>query len=749
MARTKNTGRVPAPIPPPTTETESPSQPPVPPPSPISETISERFTTAPNSDTEINQQNPTNSSVELGNAEKIIAETIMKLSQEDVSKSISQSSNPLPKPLIVYTKSKSKSTKIPQVRRSARLLSSGGTKKPVIDNTIYEVNDSDSEELETTSLTRHTKPLSQIIEPSKSTQTTKSAPVKTRTPSKAFLDHLEKYVAEKGKTSSSEEEEAEKNSDDNGEKGKSPEIEEPTLTQLLPKNMVIPLIHYSEREDFDLFWNGKPVPSCRYYDFANLASGGIDVMKLTESQGWTHLFRMRETVYPRVVQAFYFNAKVDPENDQIKSTLRNVEIILTPEILGNYLNLPTDGAKLNGDTWYSAAQVNKKDLIQEMFVAEGAKLPQPPASYLKTEYKVLFNMVQNHIFPRIGTREKVYDGDLMVMHHLGTGKKLNLPYVIIHNMIEAASSGSKKITLPYGMHLTKVFRECNVELRKEKSFNNSKVFDLKNLSHMKKAADAPTVGEKRKREVFEADRLLSATGTAEQSENVLNIAPPENSSLEPTPTISVPFVNLDVSLGFDSSFGLNLQPTLSQNAAHVLEGLSTNPRFTNKALFSPPFYDSQSSSEFLKSLLKIPSPEPSQLPIPLYSADGSLPSFPPLFGSLKSFCSSGQNIEDAAPPADNPAAAGPSTRPKRTKMEKDVSKTKRETTKILEAMMQQNNLLMHIMLEQQNYRTWLCDHVCPLLNIPHPPAHPPPHIPEFPQPENDPSSDASSPTVSP
>ncbi|PNX66432.1 hypothetical protein L195_g055091, partial [Trifolium pratense] len=256
------------------------------------------------------------------------------------------------------------------------------------------------------------------------------------------------------------------------------------------------------------------------------------------------------------------------------------------------------------------------------------------------------------------------------------------------------------------------------------------------------------VGEKRKREVFEADRLLSATGTAEQSENVLNFAPPENSSLEPTPTISVPFVNLDVSLGFDSSFGLNLQPTLSQNAAHVLEGLSTNPRFTNKALFSPPFYDSQSSSEFLKSLLKIPSPEPSQLPIPLYSADGSLPSFPPLFGSLKSFCSSGQNVEDFIPNVDA-AAAGPSTRPKRTKMEKEVSKTKRQTTKILEAMMQQNNLLMHIMLEQQNYRNWLCNHVCPILNIPHPSANPPPHIPEFPQPENDPSSDASSPTVSP
>ncbi|PNX58946.1 hypothetical protein L195_g059441, partial [Trifolium pratense] len=113
MARTKNTGRLPAPIPPPTSENESPSLPPVPPPFPISENISESLAIAPNSDTEIFQI-PSNPLMELGNTEQIIAETIMKLSQEDSSNSISQSSNPAPKPLIVYTKSKSKSTKIPQ-----------------------------------------------------------------------------------------------------------------------------------------------------------------------------------------------------------------------------------------------------------------------------------------------------------------------------------------------------------------------------------------------------------------------------------------------------------------------------------------------------------------------------------------------------------------------------------------------------------------------------------------------------------
>ncbi|MCI28409.1 hypothetical protein A2U01_0049610 [Trifolium medium] len=81
-------------------------------------------------------------------------------------------------------------------------------------------------------------------------------------------------------------------------------------------------------------------------------------------------------------------------------------------------------------------------------------------------------------------------------------------------------------------------------------------------------------------------------------------------------------------------------------------------------------------------------------------------------------------------------------------MEKEVSKIIRETTKILEALMQQNNLIMHIMLEFQLYREWLSDQVCPRLHVPPPSFNPPPHIPEFPQLENDPSSDASNPIVS-
>ncbi|MCI12129.1 hypothetical protein A2U01_0033232 [Trifolium medium] len=50
------------------------------------------------------------------------------------------------------------------------------------------------------------------------------------------------------------------------------------------ENLQIPLVHFTDKEDFDLYWPVKPVPSCRIYDFENLLSGGIDVMRLTKIQ---------------------------------------------------------------------------------------------------------------------------------------------------------------------------------------------------------------------------------------------------------------------------------------------------------------------------------------------------------------------------------------------------------------------------------------------------------------------------------
>jgi hypothetical protein len=126
---------------------------------------------------------------------------------------------------------------------------------------------------------------------------------------------------------------------------------------------------------------------------------------------------MRETIYPRLVQAFYFNDEIENTSNTIDSNLKGKLVTLNPTKLGKILELPTDGEEIFGDGWYSKANVKKSDLMTEFFTPEGAKLPQPQASFLKREYKVVFNMIQNHIFSRTGTKEKIYDGDMMIMHY--------------------------------------------------------------------------------------------------------------------------------------------------------------------------------------------------------------------------------------------------------------------------------------------------------------------------------------------
>ncbi|MCI08396.1 hypothetical protein A2U01_0029473, partial [Trifolium medium] len=143
------------------------------------------------------------------------------------------------------------------------------------------------------------------------------------------------------------------------------------------------------------------------------------------------------------------------------------------------------------------------------------------------------------------------------MYHLDEGIKLNLPYVIVQHMMAVATSGPKKNTLPYGIILTKFFKDLGLDLRKEQSFNNCKVFNMKNTHHMKflkeKDSDSTSlVGEKRKREVFEAGKTLPV----EQSENVLNVSANGNQTLETTQSYFVPFVDLETSLHFDLSFGI-------------------------------------------------------------------------------------------------------------------------------------------------------------------------------------------------
>jgi hypothetical protein len=117
---------------------------------------------------------------------------------------------------------------------------------------------------------------------------------------------------------------------------------------------------------------------------------------------------------------------------------------------------------------------------------------------------------------------------MMIMYHMSQQIKLNLPYVLIQHMINTIENENKKVTLPYGMFLTRVFREFKVSFTGEEGKNTSTTFTTKNIDRMKRAEDLPSEdhGLKIKGEIFEQNTnqdLLAEVVTTQEDylENVL------------------------------------------------------------------------------------------------------------------------------------------------------------------------------------------------------------------------------------
>jgi hypothetical protein len=129
-----------------------------------------------------------------------------------------------------------------------------------------------------------------------------------------------------------------------------------------------PLIHDIHLESFDKFSKTKYVLPGRVYNFDDLINTNHDLTKYPNPLGWTHLFNLRETHYPTLIQAFYFNAAISSEKNQIISEVKTTKIRITEELLGNLLNLPTKGNQVYGPTWFAMLDVDKSTLLHEFFV---------------------------------------------------------------------------------------------------------------------------------------------------------------------------------------------------------------------------------------------------------------------------------------------------------------------------------------------------------------------------------------------
>lgn len=82
----------------------------------------------------------------------------------------------------------------------------------------------------------------------------------------------------------------------------------------------------------------------------------------------------------------------------------------------------------------------------------------------------MLNLLSQHsLIPRKGNHGKIAKNDLLLIYCMFYEIKLNLPHVILHHMISAIKDKNPRHGLPYGMILTRLFRELNIDLDGEES----------------------------------------------------------------------------------------------------------------------------------------------------------------------------------------------------------------------------------------------------------------------------------------
>ncbi|GAU10271.1 hypothetical protein TSUD_418840 [Trifolium subterraneum] len=492
-----------------------------------------------------------------------------------------------------------------------------------------------------------------------------------------------------------------------------------------------PLFGKADEKRFLKKWRTRPIAAGRFFNLQALERHELDLKYYTDYQGWSHFLQIKETYYPRLVQAFFYQAHCDNDTNTIRSIVKGVEIVLDVEFIAKFFKLPTDGLKAYGSNWYSQANVTIDEVRESLFKPTTPK-DQFTTPHLKLLQKIFNIISKGNIMPRQGKYDALGDNDLMVIHHLFERKRLNLPFIIIKFMMEVANWNNKKFCVSYGMVLTQIFKHFEVSLKGETAETKVKRFDLKILKHFKPdpTPNVPIRTYKRKRS------NLDNTAQSVQADQVVSEPEPPNLSDQNDPFIPSDPILEEENLNTHSSpplaeprneINLNVPPSNSQINTHVISSPQTESPQVVPQLGN--FFNSSSQNIFDQPFFNdILNPPP-------------VTTIPPM--QAMPF------MNDAGPSNPQPQPQPMPNLP-RSKTERNTERIKRDIKKLFQGQQLIDNHLSYITMENSIMRAWFRNVVCYLYNLPYPEHNPyPPPVHVMPQPSPSSSSGDSTPNQEP
>ncbi|KAH0667682.1 hypothetical protein KY285_028888 [Solanum tuberosum] len=167
------------------------------------------------------------------------------------------------------------------------------------------------------------------------------------------------------------------------------------------------------REDRIAQMENQKVLNNRVFDPDILtAFGMLNLFDIVSLQGWGHLFEPPAPyLHEPEVREFYYKMEL-LEDGGIRTTVKNVKILLDEETLGIILGVPMEGIRsiegCHPSSGFSKQATNRGDI----------KRAGLPKKFLKGEYQLLFEFINKVLVPRTEKRTVAFVADLFLMEKL-------------------------------------------------------------------------------------------------------------------------------------------------------------------------------------------------------------------------------------------------------------------------------------------------------------------------------------------
>ncbi|RVW93905.1 hypothetical protein CK203_028145 [Vitis vinifera] len=323
------------------------------------------------------------------------------------------------------------------------------------------------------------------------------------------------------------------------------------------------------------FAKRKVVPG-RNINFFQLQSLGFKGLFIR--MGWLPIVTVYEPIFSTLVRAFYSRMTYGL-GGPIRTTVRGVEIELSPESICRILDIPPVGLRVyEAKAWPTIPGFEPREAIQRLCgLADAHGMGKPSAHSLTVPSRVLHHMICSILLPRGGHRDEVSYYEALLVDSLLTGRRIHVGYVMMRHMMSCCESTTR--VLPYGYFLTRVFKDAGVDLSRETEFEAPSIYDTydeHSLGRMKleKAPDGSWV-RKAERQTRGHDQLHPGVEEEDEIREMEDGLDPQRDLEQRGPELDIPPPHQSEGIHVEATFS---KPMMTEPSFPT--GPSSQPSFT-------------------------------------------------------------------------------------------------------------------------------------------------------------------------